>query len=602
MRAYVGERVPDGTSQVWHVELDDGQAAEAMHRVLGLRPIASGVLDGERRRRLLTMRMAWSEAEGAEALARAVLRRELAVEPTATVTEQFVVDVVGQLPDELFVLTAEQVWRWVVSQRALVDHEQFLRPIEDQPSLAVVDEPTASAVVAACERAWRSIQSHHPEVPDAVIVLGSGVERGRLVKLGHWWGGRWLADGQVRGEVLIAGEALHLEPAQVFEVLLHEAAHGINAARGIKDTSRGGRYHNQRYASAAREVLLRVRPMPPYGMAETLLSAFAAERYADDIARLGEAMRIARQLERTAAGGRGAEEGGPGGEREDREKSSGRSTAATCGCGRRVRVAPSTLAAGPIVCGLCGSAFADTKSVERGEATQAAAVVAQTFLARRRLQLDGEREASADEARLERHHARLDAVVAQIDPTAPEVTALLRERLDRLRMLRGEPERAVPATADQRGGLAELARELLQDGDADAVRRWYERVGTSREAPMPVVADDDAARRVRLARALLRADGTLRGPEVALDGERLAAGDRVIVAEPNGVVPAGTLGTVEAVDLDAAEVDIDFATWGRLRVGAGDAVVRTLRHDYVAKPEPLAPEIELDRYLPEPEL
>jgi hypothetical protein len=31
-------------------------------------------------------------------------------------------------------------------------------------------------------------------------------------------------------------------------------------------------------------------------------------------------------------------------------------------------------------------------------------------------------------------------------------------------------------------------------------------------------------------------------------------------------------------------------------------VVRTLRHDYVAKPEPLAPEIELDRYLPEPEL
>ncbi len=67
-------------------------------------------------------------------------------------------------------------------------------------------------------------------------------------------------------------------------------------------------------------------------------------------------------------------------------------------------------------------------------------------------------------------------------------------------------------------------------------------------------------------------------------------------------MPAGTLGTVEAVDLDAAEVDIDFATWGRLRVGAADAVVRTLRHDYVAKHEPLAPEIELDRYLPEPEL
>lgn len=69
------------------------------------------------------------------------------------------------------------------------------------------------------------------------ILLGTGVERGRLVKLGHWWEGRWLADGNLRGEVLLAGEALHLKPEDVFEVLLHEAAHGINAARHIKDTS-----------------------------------------------------------------------------------------------------------------------------------------------------------------------------------------------------------------------------------------------------------------------------------------------------------------------------------------------------------------------------
>jgi hypothetical protein len=597
VRAYVGERVSDGTSQVWHVEIDDREAADAMHQVLGLRSIAAGVLDGERGRRLLTMRMEWTEAEGADALARAVLRRELAVEPTPMVIERFSADVVGQLPAELFVLTAEQVWRWVVAQRALIDYEQFLSPIEDLPSLAVVDEPTASAVVAACERAWRSIQAHHPEVPDAVIVLGSGVERGRLVKLGHWWGGRWLADGQVRGEVLIAGEALHLEPAQVFEVMLHEAAHGINAARGIKDTSRGGRYHNQRYASAAKEVLLRVRPMPPYGMAETLLSAAAAERYADDITGLGEAMRIARQLERATTREPGADDSSGG---DDREKASGRSTSAACGCGRRVRVAPSTLAAGPIVCGLCGSAFAEPKTADRAEVAPAAAVVDQTFLERRRQQLDIERQTPDDPARLERHHARLDAVVAELAPTAPDVTSLLRERLDRLRALRGEPEHRVPVTPEQRGGLADLARELLQDGDGDAVRRWYERVGTSHEEPMPAAHDVDEARRLRLARALLRADGTLRGPEVSIGREPLAAGDRVIVTGPNGVVPVGTLGTVEAVDAEAAEVDIDFSTWGRLRVGSGDAVLRSLRHDYVTEVDPLPPEVELDRFLPEP--
>ena len=98
----------------------------------------------------------------------------------------------------------------------------------------------SSELVAAAERCWASIQSQHPEVPDAVVLLGSGVERGRLVKLGHWWGGRWEAKGETRGEVLLAGEALHLPVKDVFQVLLHEAAHGLNAARGVKDTSRGG--------------------------------------------------------------------------------------------------------------------------------------------------------------------------------------------------------------------------------------------------------------------------------------------------------------------------------------------------------------------------
>jgi hypothetical protein len=114
--------------------------------------------------------------------------------------------------------------------------------------------PQASALVASCETAWAAIQQHHREVPDVVIVLGTGVERGRLVKLGHWWGGRWIADGDIRGEVLLAGEALHLAPEDVFEVLLHEAAHGLNAARGVQDSSRGGRYHNARFKPTAEEL------------------------------------------------------------------------------------------------------------------------------------------------------------------------------------------------------------------------------------------------------------------------------------------------------------------------------------------------------------
>ena len=57
----------------------------------------------------------------------------------------------------------------------------------------------ASELVAACEQTWSAIQRNHAGVPDAVIVMGSAVERGRLVKLGHFWSGRWIVEGQIWG-------------------------------------------------------------------------------------------------------------------------------------------------------------------------------------------------------------------------------------------------------------------------------------------------------------------------------------------------------------------------------------------------------------------
>src|SRR5207248_9599573 len=128
-------------------------------------------------------------------------------------------DVITAQPTGQFRLSTRDVRRWMDENRELIEREAL-----EQPSHAVTDadvEPkdrftandlsaTASAAVSAFEAAWADIQRHHPELPEVVIVLGSGVERGRLVKLGHWWGGRWLAGGEVRGEVLLAGEALHL--------------------------------------------------------------------------------------------------------------------------------------------------------------------------------------------------------------------------------------------------------------------------------------------------------------------------------------------------------------------------------------------------------
>jgi len=289
----------------------------------------------------------------------------------------------------------------------------------------------ASDLVAACEAAWHAIGARHPGLPDTVVVLGTGVERGRLVKLGHWWGGQWRVDGQARGEVLLAGEALHLEPEAVFEVLLHEAAHGLNAARGIRDASRGGRYHNQHYRAAAAEVGLRPRRMDPYGWARTELTPATAEAYAEVIAHIGTEMRLARGLPGNSQQGAGAGEDGPGpgggadgaGGGEARAKQ----RAAECGCepARKLRMAPSVLALGPVVCGLCGDGF-DVPGAELypagvepagREPGAAAGVVDASFVARRGRALAAE----VTEARVAEGAEHLERMAAAVEAVAPEL-------------------------------------------------------------------------------------------------------------------------------------------------------------------------------------
>ncbi|MGH9036118.1 MAG: DUF6166 domain-containing protein, partial [Acidimicrobiia bacterium] len=323
MRVYVGDRAR-GAPRVHVVERASGPEAEEIAALLGdLRRLSGGAgLDAEARASreaefMDRKRGVLSRIEDAEAasltrplpdwspiftvpwgdggpgsldLADCVLRDCFAEAPSRALAVRFRDEVVARLPRDGFELTGSEISAW---------YHATLERDPPPPALTVTRPPVspdgpveaanASALVAACEEAWAAIQGRHPDVPDAVIVLGTGVERGRLVKLGHWWGGRWLADGNVRGEVLLAGEALHLPAAEVFEVLLHEAAHGLNAARGIRDASRGGRYHNQRFRMTAAALGLRVEQMRPYGWAKTTLTLAATEDYAAEIASLGRA-------------------------------------------------------------------------------------------------------------------------------------------------------------------------------------------------------------------------------------------------------------------------------------------------------------------------
>lgn len=361
--------------------------------------------------------------------------------------------------------------------------EVMPRPVDAAVANSQAPDPVASALVAACEAAWTEIQRHHPELPPAVIVLGTGIQGGRLVKLGHWWQSQWVADGTARSEVLLAGEALHLPPDQVLEILVHEAAHGINCGRGVKDTSRGGRYHNQRFKATAVEVGLRVQRMDPYGWARTSLRPETIERYAESIATIGEHLRIARALPRRAVTGiEGGERDGAGVDGEGDERQTRKMPAAECSCGRKMRMAASVLAKGAVTCGICESEFALPRQAERvTDSSIAAASPNPGFLDRRQQQLEAE----------------------------GELPDRLEEGLDHLAAF----EQALRLVAQRTGDARPL--EVFQK-ERDVIAEWFEGVVT---ADVVEINDRDGAgvdlRRVALPQLdALSPDGPTRGLEI----------------------------------------------------------------------------------------
>jgi hypothetical protein len=210
------------------------------------------------------------------------------------------------------------------------------QPANHSPSL----DGTASVLVGALEHAWQTIRSRHPDVPDAVVVVASGAE-GKRLNLGHFAPHRWQVNGADRHEVLVGGEGLQRGPTDVLGTLLHEAAHGLAQGRGIQDTSRQGRYHNRRYATLACELGLEVTSVQPVGWSTTTVPEPTAAAYAGQLEDLAAALVLWRRQEHRI---------GPGARSRNL-------LAAACGCGRRIRVAKTTLAEAPILCCLCTQPF-----------------------------------------------------------------------------------------------------------------------------------------------------------------------------------------------------------------------------------------------------
>jgi curved DNA-binding protein CbpA len=216
------------------------------------------------------------------------------------------------------------------------------RPPVTDTSLSPQDgsPEAASRLLQVLEETWLIIRRRHPEIPPVVIIIGSGTD-GRQTRWGHHAKDRWYVNSQQRTEIMISGEGLRRTARDVLGTLLHEAAHALAAARGIKDTSRQGRYHNERFAVLAREIGINVEKDPRIGWSITTVPDTTAAAYESQLAALHDAMTLWRCDETLTPTTR-------------------RSTnliAAICPCDRTIRVAASTLAAAPITCEACSGTF-----------------------------------------------------------------------------------------------------------------------------------------------------------------------------------------------------------------------------------------------------
>ncbi|AYF78033.1 hypothetical protein D7D52_34165 [Nocardia yunnanensis] len=199
-------------------------------------------------------------------------------------------------------------------------------------------------LVTALENTWAAIRAHHPDVPDVVLTVGAGSTGTSEMTLGHFAPNRWIRGEYELHELFVGGEGLQRGAAGVLGTLLHEAAHGVAVTRGIKDTSRQGRWHNERFRALGEELGLTLAHHDKIGWSITTVPEQTREVFRDGLEELTYALVAYRRQE-------------PG--RRDGRKSNNNGLTAECDCGRKIRASRSAYEAGLISCGRCGGLFTE---------------------------------------------------------------------------------------------------------------------------------------------------------------------------------------------------------------------------------------------------
>lgn len=134
-----------------------------------------------------------------------------------------------------------------------------------------------SPAVRALEVAYRAIRRRHPEAPEVTIVVKRDAKAWGHTTVDRVWSGKGVDEG-TRYEIMISGENLRRGAIEVMATLLHEAAHAINLASGVRDCDVNGR-HNRKFRERAEALGLDVVEVGWHGWTGTSLTADGTERW-----------------------------------------------------------------------------------------------------------------------------------------------------------------------------------------------------------------------------------------------------------------------------------------------------------------------------------
>lgn len=199
-----------------------------------------------------------------------------------------------------------------------------------------------------------------------------------------------------------------------------------------------------------------------------------------------------------------------------------------------MRMAPSVLAQGPVLCGLCGQEFVTDRHAE------------------------------------------------QSTPPHPS-------QLERTRRSAGLTP-GVPSTTEQAiHTLTSLASTVEGAFLLAEVGAWREAHRSGEPRAIEVATAEDLVSANGAARALLKLDGDLTGAPIEFDGRELLVGDLVMVGEHRmplvdldgfELPPAGVLGTVSRTEPDAGIFVVDFPIAGTNRLDVRSLAATALEYGY----------------------